>query len=56
MNQRALMVAGLLFLVIVASMFAYAYKKRTETQTTIPIPAPPQRGDAQNIERVDVKG
>ena len=55
MNQRALIVAGLLFLIIVAGMFGYAYQKRTEMQIAIPTPPPPQKDDTQNITHIDAK-
>jgi len=37
MNQRALVLAGLLFFVIIAAMFGYAYFKKTELATPVDV-------------------
>ncbi len=43
MNQRALMVAVALFVVIVGGMFGYAYLKNRSMSESVPIPPPPQK-------------
>lgn len=37
MNQRALMIAGSIFLLIIAAMFAYSYVKKSELETPPPL-------------------
>jgi len=53
MNQRALIIAVVLFAAIVGGMFAYAYMKRGQLQSG-EIPPPPVE-EAQNVRRIDVK-
>lgn len=55
MNQRALIVAIVLFVVIVGAMFGYAYMKRAELQTATPVPAAPQKDEVPGITRIDAK-
>jgi len=55
MNQRALIVAVVLFVVIIGGMFGYAYLKRAELQPATPVPTPPQKEERQNITHIDAK-
>ncbi len=52
MNQRALIVAVILFVVIVLGMFAYARFKSAEMSVEMP---PPQEKPAENVSRIDAK-
>ena len=55
MNQRALIVAILLFAVIVGGMFGYAYLKRGQLQTATPVPTAPPQDNTPNITHIDAK-
>lgn len=55
MNQRALVVTIVLFLLIVGGMFGYAYLKRAELYTAEPVPAPPQTEKPEPITHIDAK-
>lgn len=55
MNQRAIIVAVVLFLAIVGSMFAYARFKSGEMQKAEPAPPTPQKEETQGITHIDAK-
>ncbi len=54
MNQRAIIVAVVLFVVIVGGMFAFAYMKSTELKTTLSVPDAPKKEEGQ-IMRIEAK-
>lgn len=55
MNQRAIIVAVVLFIVIVLGMFAYARMKSAEVNKVEPLPETPQKEEYAEIERIDAK-
>jgi hypothetical protein len=55
MNQRAIIVAVILFVAIVGGMFAYARMKSAELQTVIPVPEAPKKEEPESITRIDAK-
>lgn len=54
MNQRALLIAGALFLVIVVGMFAYAYLKSNDMQRA-DLPEQQNEEDTASVSRINAK-
>lgn len=55
MNQRAIIVAAVLFVIIVGGMFAYARFKSREMETAAPVPTMPQKDVLGDMTHIDAK-
>ncbi len=58
MNNRVVVVAIILFVIVVTGMFTFAYLKKSEIRertTDIPPPSQPEAGPYDSITRVDAK-